>query len=286
MISYCLFALESAIEKEGFKSKITDCQEQIQIAPLDQLGQLKVKLAILHYQDQNLDHAFIEYLEALDITEKQLASNLSAALSKKEKEYYEDALKLYLGHSSGQAKETSQKILEEYQAISNENQHFHHLNYLICAALANLGRFDQFFEKFYLSFLHDPHSYMAYRTKAVLHIKLFEKARTEVEKEKQREAIFVNIQKASRLNPEDSSAYKLMIVFSKEEEKAEIVKISLQKIVSESILIPRADLLFYVNAAVTTKQRDLARKFIDKAKEWYKQSRLVDHAEELLAQEL
>lgn len=280
-----LYAGTTALEKECIKSQILSCQEEIKQAKSEQLGSLKVQLSILHCEDQNLVQAFTEFLDALAITEKWLSPSQITSFAKGEKEVYDKALQLYLSHASGQAHETSQKMINEYESIANENPHFYHLNYLICAALANKGQFDQFFERFYISYKKDPFCHMAYRTKAILHIKLLEKARTDGEKEDQRAAIFANLLKANQLHNEDTSTYKMMIAFSKEEEKSQTVRNSLKKILEGSMLIPRGDILFYVQAAIDTKQQNLAKEFIEKAREWYPNSRVIDHAEGLLARE-
>ena len=123
---------------------------------------------------------------------------------------------------------------------------------------------------------------MAYRTKAILHIKLFEKARTSQEKAEQRQKILENLRLAEGVYPQDTSLYKLQITFSSDADKLKALQSSLQKIMSENMIVPRTDILFYVSEALEAKDKKLAQQFLDKAKEWYQVSRMIDTAQEMI----
>ena len=85
---------------------------------------------------------------------------------------------------------------------------------------------------------------MAYKTQAVLHIKLYERVRTAAEREEQREAVMAFVRKAMDKNAKDSGLYKLMMLFASEKEKPVVVKDCLNKILEDPMIIARGDIAF------------------------------------------
>lgn len=271
--------LFSELTKANCKEWIALHQSQISQLPKEKQGDSKVQLALAYYYDQELEKAFKTYLEALEPIKSQ--SNYPANIE--EKSLYDEALRLYLASNSGSnAEETAKKIRDKYEPIVKSHPNYLHLNFLVAAAYANLGLFDSFFNAFYLSYQKLPSSYMSYRTKAILHIKLYEKARTAQEKEEQKIAIFENVSLAQKAYPQDSSLYKLQIVFSPEKEKLSVVQRALLKIINENISVPRSDILFYVAEALKAKEKPLALQFLNKAKDWYQYSRIITTAQEMI----
>lgn len=268
-----------ALQQMRAKEDIADLQKRIAAAGREQKSRLLVDLALAYERDQDLEKAFKVYLEALDMT----VPKKPLTVTPEEQKLYDEALATYLGHNSGAgALETGKQILEQYGPLLEKKPDNYLLGFLIAAAYANFGLFDHFFEQFYESYQRYPDSHMALRTKAVLHIKLYEKARLATERESQRKAIFELANKAVQVNPNDSSLYKLMMTFSLENEKPRVVKESIEKLIAQDVQVPRADILFYVSAAMETKQKELAQQFLDKAKSWYPYSRVMNSAQELI----
>lgn len=269
----------SGLDKLENKEVISQIQERISKTNLSDRGSILVDLAYAYYRDQDHENAFRAFLSALAFVPK----NDNIPMSKEEISYYNKALEIYLGHNSGfGARDAAQKLLEEYAEILEKNPDFYHLSFLIAAAYANLGDYENFFFHFYRSFLKYPDSYMAYRTKAILHIKLHERAKTETEREEQRQSIFDNLLNASGKKNDDSSLYKLMIVFADKIAKPEVIKTSLNFIITHNVIVPRSDILFFVTEALNNEDIDLAQSFVNRAKEWYSVSRVVNGAQDMI----
>jgi len=227
-----------------------------------------------HLKNQEQEMAFQTFLSSLD------ASSAQQAITIEEKQLYDKALPLYLDHAD--LKQNSLSIAQEYGPIIKKHPEYHMLTFFVAAAVANAGAYEQFFDLFHSAYAAHPHHFLAYKTLAVIHIKLFERARTPEEREMQRQKILDNIAKAIDRYPSDTSLYKMQIGFADGPQKAQIVGDSLNKILVGNIIIPRIDIPIYVQKAVETKQYDLAQKFIDKAHEWYQVSRLLTRAQEYL----
>lgn len=201
-------------------------------------------------------------------------------ITPEEQELYDKALPLYLDHLD--LKQHSLTIVQEYAPIIKKHPDYHMLTFLVAAAVANAGAYEQFFDLFHPAYAAHPDHFLAYKTLAVIHIKLFERARTPDERELQRQKILDNIAKAIDRYPSDTSLYKMQIGFADGPQKAQIISDTLNKILSGNIIVPRIDIPLYVQKAVETKQYDLAQKLIDKAHEWYQISRLLTGAQDYL----
>jgi hypothetical protein len=270
---------QNATLEKNHKAAIASLQESLEKASQGQRSELQKQLAIVYFKDQNLEKAFAVFLEAL----KSAQSEAAASVSEEELTLYEKALKIYLDHHGpAEAREGAQIILTEYSSTLKDHPDYFLLGYLIAVAEANLDRFDTFFSRFYHSYRYFPQHYMAYKTKTVLHTKLFARAQTPKEQEVQRLAILENASIALEKNPQDTALYKMMISFSPENNKHEAVITYLNKIIEGNIIIPRADIAFFIQQAIATQQIELAQRFVYKAREWYPQSRVIDAAQAVL----
>lgn len=281
LLAALLLGVIPLVEDGDIKKAITTFEQQIEHAPRQERAVLKGKLAIIYYRDQEHERAFQVFLDALDdvIHDKQHQATSDEA------RLYSEALELYLEHGTASAQSTATKILQRYAPILDQEENYHLLRYILAAAYANLGRFEDFFDHFFTSYSFYPEHYMAKKTRAVLHIKLYERARTSLEREYQRNKILSHVLSAIEKYPQDHSLYKLMVAFSSEEDKKTYVNTYLNKIVENNIIIPRSEIPFYVQQCVETRQKELARRFIIKAREWYQYSRAIDIAERMLIDE-
>lgn len=268
-------ALEENID---YKKEIENQLNSLKVISKEQAGPVKQKLAILYYRDQNHEKSFQIFLEALEDSQ---ASPLSA-VSLEEQNLYEHALKIYLDPLGASPQETAEKIRTNYSSVLQEHPDYYSIGYLAAIANANLGRFPDFFKIFYQSYIHLPNHYLAYKAKAVLHIKLFEREYAGNERERQRGLVLDNLKRASEVYPQDVSLYKMILMFSIEEQKPQLVSAYLNKIIDNNMMVPRVDIAFFVQQAVSANERELAQRFIDKAKEWYHYSRVINAAQEYL----
>lgn len=255
-----------------------DYQTKINEATPAQRAELYKGLALAYYRDQNQEKAFQAYLQALDA----VIPKESPAITDKERALYDEAMVIYLNPLGENPIEVSHQILKKYQPVMAIEANYFALGYIVAAAYANLEMFPEFFERFYISYCHLSQHYLAFKTRAVLHSKLFSRARTMEERELQRQGILDNLEQAIQYNPKDTSLYKMVLASARDEQKPQLLSTYLKKIIDENIITPRVDILFYVQQGVANNRSDLAQQFINKAREWYQYSRSVDAAQQYL----
>jgi hypothetical protein len=173
------------------------------------------------------------------------------------------------------------QIKQTYAPIMAQHPTYYQLNFILAAAYANLSMFEEFFNRFYTSYQYYPDSYMAYKTKAILNLKLYEKAPSEG-REPLRQQIILNTAKASSKNPQDASLYRILIAFAEDKERPKVTKQVIDKLIAQNIMVPRNDILFYVKEAADQGNCDLAEQFLEKVKQWYAYSRSIEVAQEYL----
>lgn len=244
---------------------------------------LEKNLALSYYKEQEHEKAFKTFINALNLenTAQDDKARLNLSPSNEEKTLYEDALKIYLNHDNS-LQAIAEAIQQTYAPILLEHPDYHSLAFIVAAANANQNKFDLFFEQFYNSYRYLPDHYLAYKTKAMLHAKLFLRAKSPIERENERLEILKNLSAAIARYPQDTSLYKMSLVTATEKEKDILITEFLNNIIADNIMIPRTDIFFYVKEAVTARQINLARQFINKAKEWYQYSRSMDEAQKYL----
>lgn len=275
--------LELKAEKELSLGQFKDSIESYKVLSKDQDRSKKAEylkqLAKAYYFDQEHAKAFDTFLEALTLTPPP---KIPLLIKEKEKEIYDEALKLYLDPKERNSEIISVKIRDLYGGIYRLHPDYAYLGYITAAAYANLGEFNAFFDIFYKSYLNVPDHYLAYKTKAILHIKLFERAKTPEEKNQERDAILLNFKEAKIRNREDLSLYRLQIVFASEKDKPNMLESNLNEILLASMILSRSDLSFYLDQLFTYGKLDLAATLLTNARKWYPYSRTLDAAEDLL----
>ncbi len=271
-----------SLQEQDPKKKISLYMAELESSQPKQKGDLYVKLAQAYLMDQNLEQAFFAFLKALD-SPSDLISKAKDPLSSQDESLYREALKIYLEHNGPAApQENGKKILAQYGEISRQHPEYYLLNFIMAAAYANLGQFSPFFETFYSSYKALPDHYLAYKIKAVIHIKIYERTGDLNEKEAQRKAILQNVEKAIKINQEDPGLYKFIMVFASENERQQVVTAALKQLVEGNAFVPRADIAFFVHQASLVHRLDLAQKLVDKARMWYAYSKVVEAAQEYI----
>lgn len=274
----CQEALSAACQQRNFKHAIEIQKEFIEKAEDKERSRLKVDLAVLYLKDQDQESAFQIFLEALETVK----TDQTTPMTQETEDLYKSALALYLEHGARTPQATAELICKEYGICQKKTVDAYLLGYVVALAYANLGNYEDFFNVFFDAYRHYPDHFLAFKTKAVLHIKLFDRARSETDRQRHREAISFNINQAIDREPRDDTLYKMLITFSSQQNKQEHVRRSLNKIIHDNIIIPRCDIQFYVQEAVEMKDYKLTQQFIDRAGEWYKNSRLVNIAQKYL----
>lgn len=260
-----------------FKQAIEQELKAIQEAPKEKKSKQLERLAQLYLKDQNQEAAFEAFIESLD-----LATVPKDRVAFQPDELYKDALAIYLEGNIDHPQSSAKKLIEEFAPKFKALNKPSPLGYLIAIAYANLNRYAEFFDLFYETYLSYPDNFLAYKTKAVLHLKLMDRRRTEAEKNKERQAVLRNLEAALAIEPQDTTLYRFLISFSLPQNRAEQVRRCLNKILNDNILIPRSEIMFYVEACVESKENALAQRFIDRARQWYQTSRLLNAAQDFL----
>lgn len=281
----------SALEREkgqeqeayvDYKTAIARFQELLKEVSVDQHCDIQLQLTKAYFKDQDREKAFQAFLKALDLAKEESAPPTTEA----ERTLYEQALKVYLDHPSANAREGAGKIIQDFGNISETHPDYYLLGFIISAAYANLDQFETFFEKFYQSYRYFPKHYMAYKIKTILHSQLFMRAQTPSAQEVHRFVIIENAGLAIQQNPLDTTLYRMLISFAPEANKEKSIVACLNKIIDMNIIIPRADIAFFVQQAVAYKQNELAQRFLNKEKQWFPQSRVIDSAQRYLDEQL
>lgn len=228
-------------------------------------AETKTDLVRALWQDQNQEKAFRVFIEALNEAKIE-----PVPLSEEEKKVYEESLKLYLGHRPDEARPIAKKIDEIYAPLLKEHPEWFRLGFVVAVAKANLQDYEQFFALFYPSYIHDPDHFLALKTMAILHIKLFERSKSLAEREHERKEILRYISAAERAYPGDFSLYGIHIAYAPQQKK-EI----LQKILTLNLIPSRTETLYFLKMVQSTEDKPLIDAWSKKAQEWYPGSRSI-----------
>jgi hypothetical protein len=262
------------------KTTIDHFHKEIEIVPQERKGEVSFQLALAYLKDQDQEKAIQEFLRTLEALTPKAAPSLTG----QEKELYEKGYRIYLDRPyDNTPKDTAIKLYQEFKQTTDEHKDYYLLNLLMSTAYANLNRYEEFFNAFYQSYPYYSDHYLSYKTKAALHIRLFEKARQLNEREEERKLVFTNTMNAIEKNPFDIGLYKIAMLFAGENH-AKVVQDLLAAIIQKNIIVPRHDIVFFVHQAITSKQIDAAQKFVDKCREWYHYSRSISEAQEHIDQ--
>lgn len=236
-----------------------------------------LKLAILYQRDQELEKALKTFITSLELLGN---SKQSYAPSKAELESYDEALKAYLYPKNGDLFSANEHIVKCYGPLLEKNPNFFKLGYIVAAAQANLGNFLTHFELFYNSYKNLPNDYLAHKTLAILHIKLLEKMMPSENKNDRYSKIATHLNEAAKSDILDYSLYKLMILYSSEQDKHSMTAKALQAIVDKNISIPRTDLPFFIKHGFEFCSLSQLEIFIAHLQKCHKYSRILASAEE------
>jgi tetratricopeptide (TPR) repeat protein len=249
---------------------IEEIKKAMETSPEQEKVNLHLCLSQYYLKDQKEEEAFRTFLLALKEAPKQ-----EYQAQAEEEEVYSKALKIYLEESTRPPFEIAKELQTLLQPIVEAHPDWAKVRLILAQACANMHSYDTFFTHFYEGYSKNSDCFLSHRTLAILHIKLFEKAKTPEEKEAEKEEVQICLQNALKLYSEDSTLYKLMIFFAPTQKKKDITSKTLENIISGTCVIPRKDIPFFVHEALEVKEKELARRFLDKAAGWYQYSRMV-----------
>ena len=271
----------NAAEPAAIKQTILSKKHALQKASSEhEKAPIFYDLARAYYEDQEIAQAFIHFLEAL----KRVDKTASCSIEQEEKNIYEPALSNYLSHVGRSPEEAAKELLDSYGEIAAAHTDYFHLNFLIATAYANLGIYDEFFERFYRGYPYLYDSFLAYKTQGILYLRLSQLSSSmEQRKSFQQQASHL-LNKALERNARDASLYKVLVLLAKDHKDDTLVRTYLQGMVTHEISIPRGDVYFYVKEAVALGEWEICQAIIDQARALYNYSRAVSAAQEYFNQ--
>lgn len=233
-----------------------------------------VETAKSHYTTQQQEEAFKLFLQALAGTSVQNDSIFSDS----EQALYEQAFQIYSSKGWQHCYETDEHLIQDFEPLIKEHPDYYRLGYIVAAAYANQGHFNKFFDLFFICYQNCPNHYLAHKSKAILYLKLFQRALPGPEKEIYRASLQEQLRQAAARYPADTSLYKLQIGYAPEGLKAKIIAECVQAIIAHNAIIPRCDLSFFLDEVLHLEDVQLTQAFLFKAKEWYQFSRIINEA--------
>lgn len=263
------------------KEEIATYQKELIAAETEeQKAEKHYKLAMAFIHDQEVDKAFQHFLQAL----KCIPSRETPQMSEEEKTLYEAALADYLAGAGNDPVRIAKQMLEKYAEQADAHPDWIHLQFLMATAYANLDRFEDFFERFYLSYPYLGETFLAYKTRGILYLRLSQHGRSFDQRHAYQEEALHYLTVALNQNPKDASLYKVLIFLSKDEKNDTVVLHYLQKMIENETSITRGDIYLYVREAVALGEYDLGQQIIDLARKQYDFSRAISSAQEYLNQ--
>jgi|GEM_PF-1744511 len=270
------FGLTATLEEAQGLYEVGEFKEAIAIyQTLEGSAEVNLRLALAHYRDQDDVKAFSSYLKALEAVQEE-----PSVVTEEEKTVFEEGLALYLSSSFATPRDEAIELAKRFGPIVDEHPDWRLVNFLVASAHANLGMFDDFFERFFTSYKSFPNHFLAHKIKGMLHIKIAERLSDESERERERMQATACFKKAVLANDQDFSLYKMIVALSGDK-RAALVS-TLENFIAKDVAIPRRDIYFYVEQALAVDEGPLAQAFVEKAVQWYPVSRSVEAAKELL----
>jgi len=237
-----------------------------------------VLLSLLYLKDQREEEAFKTFLAALT----NLTHTEESRPSENEMRIFNEQLPLYLEALKRPPEEVANELETRLYPVLQAHPEYNQLRFLVAASFANKRKYADFFMHFYQAFKAAPKCYMAYKTLAICHIKLIEKARTEDQKETERQEIERNLRLAIDAYKQDSMLYKLLLVFYPKNSHKEQVRQVLELIMANGVAIDRNELPFYVMSALDANEHTLGERFLDKVTNSDQYSRTVEELRKVL----
>lgn len=268
-----------AFEKKDYSDAVKYANEWVASASADKLGEAYKLLAESYYKDQEHEKAYTAFFQALKHTIPPQAPY--QPLPEDEK-MYKEGLAIYLEPSQRDPEAVALQLRDLYGGIVRLHPDYLELGYLVAVSYANLGDMERFFELFYHSYQQLPDHYLSYKSQAILHVKLMERAKTPEDKEQQRALVLQDLQLAKERYPKDTSIYRMQIAFANPDAREAILKRNLKEIIDQSIVIPRVDLSFYFDQLFAYREKELALDLLTKARGWYPYSRTLDSVKQML----
>jgi tetratricopeptide (TPR) repeat protein len=266
--------LPPAIEDLSKKGEYGQAVEQIEglVRGCKETGncsKLLLEKAKLLCKDQKIKEAQEAFLEAIEKAPVQ-----ERCVSSEERGDLQSFIPLYLAASGSE--EQSKKLEQEVRAKLQEHPKNVSLKYFLAAASATRGDFVSFFDQFYQVYIERPDSYLAWKMRGVLHLRLFEACSEESMRVAHRNKAVEFLKNAFSREPQDASLIAKLVFLLPQEEKKKFLEEVFQDVSKIDIPLQRSECIYLVKEAIQVKAFDVAKKLIGKAKLWYEYSRALE----------
>ncbi len=269
ILLFCLSVAKlDALTFDEVKKELLTCQNLLEDNPKN--AEAHYRLAIAYYIDQELDEAFKHFLLALDTVETKKPRSLDKC---------REAIDFYVSQAGSDPIRAATQLLTRYKDNTSKEMAF-----ILSMSYANLGEYGTFFKDFFEGFPYYSESFLAYKTRGILALRLAQHEKEQRQSSCYRQKAFEHLEAALASYPYDASLYKVLIFLAKEDNNDALIANYLQKIVEHTVKIARADIYLYVREAVTLDELDIAQKMINQAKVYYEYSRALVAAQDYLNQ--
>lgn len=235
-----------------------------------------LRLALLHFQDQQVDRAYRAFLQSIDSLD-----HTSYTLSEEEQKSYEEGLELYLGAQQKDRREVAREIVRRWGKDIVDHPDWAQVGLLVAVARANMQKTAEFFSLAFSHLQKAPECYLSFRIRGILQLHLMDRALTEEErldhKEKAESLVFEAWNRCKR----DVELARILVHL----DQNYVVQMA-QYSIEKNQEIPRRDLFFYVKTLAKQGQLQLAQQVVDRAYVWYQYSRTLDQAKAFVQEQL
>lgn len=206
---------------------------------------------------------FLEQVEAVSAAPSQNKT-------KAETELYREGINFLLTQES-LPHVYMEKIKQELMLNSGMDR----LRFFLALSAKEGGDESEFQRQFLKAYASYPSDYLSYRIKGGLYASLYAHVRSVREKNLVRQATFQNVSEALASEPRDREMQKLKIAFCQDEERCQTIG----KIIDKVGKVPKEDVRYFVVQLVDTGEKKKAEAFLDKAREWYSGSRVINRSQ-------
>lgn len=200
-----------------------------------------------------------------------------------EKKQAEEGILLYLKNIDVNPSLVITEFRNRYEDLAEKHPDWNYIQFFLAIADANDFEFVSFYRHFYSAYQHYPNSFLALRTRGVLHLKLYEQLLGEEREEERKQAMYY-LKKAADLDFRETGLIRLILFTSSRAERKTLLQAMIPKLIKEKIRLPRKDITLYVRWLLQENLIELAQDFVSNAQTWYQYSRSIKLAENLLQQ--
>ena len=232
-------------------------------------SKLLLEKAKLLCKDQKLSEAQEAFLEAIAIYPIRDVGAVSA----EERDEIRSMIPLYLAASGSE--ENTKKLELQTQKKLNDHPRNSSFKYFLAAVSANRNDFVSFFDQFYQAYMERPDSYLAWKMRGVLHLRLFEGSSAENLRIYHRERAVEFLQTAFSREPQDGSLIAKLVFLLPQQQRKNLLEKVFQDVSQMDVPLQRSECIYLVKEAISVRSIDVAKKLIGKANIWYEYSRAI-----------